>query len=171
MIDQHHNPVLKYTAWTLFNIVRAALLVTGVVISISAVGMTTRREQYLWLGAPLSTLILKSLLSRFGTIPELFEHEESIALRSYLLPDRRDEFFIELNSSSPAAGTLIMINYQLMFQYRPVNSTITNDDLIVSSFSISPLMREKRLSGQFRLDNSNIYLHNGIQLRSAIFQV
>ncbi|CAF2775104.1 unnamed protein product [Rotaria sp. Silwood2] len=102
---------------------------------------------------------------------ELFEHEESIALRSYLLPTGRDEFFIGLNSSLPAAGTSIMINYQLMFKYRQVNSTITNDNLIVSSFSISPLIREKRLSGQFCLDNSNIYLHNGIQLRSAVFQV
>ena len=35
----------------------------------------------------------KPLLPRFVTIPELFEHEESIALRSYLLPDGRDEFF------------------------------------------------------------------------------
>ncbi|CAF4015568.1 unnamed protein product [Rotaria sp. Silwood2] len=33
--------------------------------------------------------IPKPLLPRFVTIPELFEHEESIALRTYLLPDGR----------------------------------------------------------------------------------
>ncbi|CAF4369920.1 unnamed protein product [Rotaria sp. Silwood2] len=104
-------------------------------------------------------------------MPELFEHEKFIALRSYLLPDGRDEFFIELNSSLPAAGTSIMIDYQVVFKYRPLNSTSRNDNLMASSFSISPLVREKGLFGQFRLDNSNICLYNGIQLRSAIFQV
>lgn len=70
-IDGNRNPGLKYTAWTVFNgamglslapicflqpalISRAALMTTGIVGSISAVGMTARREQYLWLGAPLS---------------------------------------------------------------------------------------------------------------------
>ena len=70
-IDENRNPGLKYAAWTLFNgamglslapvyflqpalITRAALMTTGIVGSISAVGMTARREQYLWLGAPLS---------------------------------------------------------------------------------------------------------------------
>ncbi|CAF4349575.1 unnamed protein product, partial [Rotaria sp. Silwood2] len=35
-----------------------------------------------------------------------------------------------------------------------------NDYIIVRSFSILLLIREKKLFGQFRLDNSNIYLHN-----------
>ena len=48
---------------------------------------------------------------------------------------------------------------------------VASDYLIVRSFPISSLIREKKLSGQFRLDNSNICLHNGIQLRSATFQV
>ncbi|CAF3158342.1 unnamed protein product, partial [Rotaria sp. Silwood2] len=42
--------------------------------------------------------IPKPLLPRFVTIPELFEHEESIALCAYLLPDGRVEFFIAENS-------------------------------------------------------------------------
>ena len=105
------------------------------------------------------------------TIPELFEHEESIALRSYLLPDGRDEFFIGQNSLLPAEGALIMTNYRLIFKGRPVNPAIANDYLIVRSFPISSLIREKKLSGQYRLDNSNICLHNGIQLRSATFQL
>ncbi|CAF3991739.1 unnamed protein product [Adineta steineri] len=113
----------------------------------------------------------KPLLPRFVTIPELFEHEESIALRSYLLPDGRDEFFIGQNSLLPAEGALIMTNYRLIFKGRPVNPAIANDYLIVRSFPISSLIREKKLSGQFRLDNSNICLHNGIQLRSATFQL
>jgi hypothetical protein len=65
----------------------------------------------------------KPLLPRFVTIPELFEHEESIALRSYLLPDGRDEFFIGQNSLLPAEGALIMTNYRLIFKGRPVNPT------------------------------------------------
>ena len=134
----------------------------------------------------------KPLLPRFVTIPELFEHEESIALRSYLLPDGRDEFFIGQHSLLPAEGALIMTNYRLIFKGRPVNPAsmwsrekkkgilrnlssfillVANDYLIVRSFPISSLIREKKLSGQFRLDNSNICLHNGIQLRSATFQV
>ncbi|CAF4049913.1 unnamed protein product, partial [Rotaria sordida] len=113
----------------------------------------------------------KPLLPRFVTIPELFEHEESIALRSYLLPDGRDEFFIGLNSLLPAEGALIMTNYRLIFKGRPVNPAIANDYVIVRSFPISSLIREKKLSGQFRVDNSNICLHNGIQLRSATFQL
>ncbi|CAF1097370.1 unnamed protein product [Adineta ricciae] len=113
----------------------------------------------------------KPLLPRFVTIPELFEHEESIALRSYLLPDGRDEFFIGQHSLLPAEGALIMTNYRLIFKGRPVNPAIANDYLIVRSFPISSLIREKKLSGQFRLDNSNICLHNGIQLRSATFQL
>jgi hypothetical protein len=63
----------------------------------------------------------KPLLPRFVTIPELFEHEESIALRSYLLPDGRDEFFIGQNALLPAEGALIMTNYRLIFKGRPVN--------------------------------------------------
>jgi FtsH-binding integral membrane protein len=70
-IDDRQNPGLKYATWAVFNgamglslapicfmqpalIARAALMTTGIVGSISAVGMTARREQYLWLGAPLS---------------------------------------------------------------------------------------------------------------------
>ncbi len=70
-IDDRKNPGLKYATWALFNgamglslapvyfiqpalIARAALMTTGIVGSISFVGMTARREQYLWLGAPLS---------------------------------------------------------------------------------------------------------------------
>jgi len=70
-IDDRQNPGLKYAAWTVFNgamglslapvcfmqpalIARAALMTTGIVGSISAVGMTAKREQYLWIGAPLS---------------------------------------------------------------------------------------------------------------------
>jgi hypothetical protein len=71
----------------------------------------------------------------------------------------------------PAEGALIMSNYRLIFKGRPVNPAIASDYLIVRSFAISSLIREKKLSGQFRLDNSNICLHNGIQLRSATFQV
>ena len=59
----------------------------------------------------------KPILPRFVTIPELFEHEESIALRCYLLPDGRDEF----NALLPAEGALIMTNYRLIFKGRPVN--------------------------------------------------
>ena len=70
-IDDRKNPALKYATWALFNgamglslaplcfmqpalIARAALMTSGVVGSISAVGMTARREQYLWIGGPLS---------------------------------------------------------------------------------------------------------------------
>jgi growth hormone-inducible transmembrane protein len=73
LIDQYQHLVWKYTAWTLFNssfgimlsplcqlesslLARAALLSTGIVTSIIAIGMTARREQYLWLGGPLSKL-------------------------------------------------------------------------------------------------------------------
>lgn len=71
----------------------------------------------------------KPLLPRFVTIPELFEHEESIALRSYLLPDGRDEFFIGQNALLPAEGALIMTNYRLIFKGRPVNPTSKFDQL------------------------------------------
>lgn len=70
-IDDRQNPGLKYATWAIFNgamgltlapiyfmqpalIARAALMTSGIVGSISAVGMTAKREQYLWLGAPLS---------------------------------------------------------------------------------------------------------------------
>ncbi|CAF3516847.1 unnamed protein product [Rotaria socialis] len=63
----------------------------------------------------------KPLLSGFVTIPELFEHEESIALRSYLLLDGRDKLFIGQNSLLPTEGALIMANYRLIFKGRPIN--------------------------------------------------
>ena len=72
-IDDRRNPGLKYATWALFNgamglclapicfmqpalIARAALMTSGVVGAISAVGMTARREQYMWIGGPLSKL-------------------------------------------------------------------------------------------------------------------
>ena len=72
-VDERRNPGLKYASWAVFNgvmglslaplyfyqpalLARAALMTTGIVGSISAVGMTAKREQYLWLGAPLSKL-------------------------------------------------------------------------------------------------------------------
>ncbi|CAF1202768.1 unnamed protein product, partial [Didymodactylos carnosus] len=115
----------------------------------------------------------KPTLPRFIMIPENTEHEEYYALRSYLLPDGRDEFFSQNSVASllPAEGALIMTNYRLIFKGRPVNPTISNEYLIVRSFPISSLIREKKLSGQFRVDNSNICLHNGMQLRSATFQL
>lgn len=75
----------------------------------------------------------KPLLPRFVMIPEFFEHEESIALRSYLLPDGRDEFFLGQNSLLPAEGALIMTNYRLIFKGRPVNpaSECSLADLLV----------------------------------------
>ncbi|CAF3559549.1 unnamed protein product [Rotaria socialis] len=113
----------------------------------------------------------KPLLPRSVTIPELFEHEESIALRSYLLLDGRDEFFIEQNSLLPTEGALMMTNYRLIFNGRPINPATANDYVIVRSFPISSLIREKKLCGEFRIDNTNICLHNSIQLRSATFQL
>jgi FtsH-binding integral membrane protein len=86
MINQHQNPVWKYTAWTLFNsslglvlsplfylksslLAHAALLSAGIVTSISAVAMTARREQYLWLGAPLSKFSMNiSLNDLYGLV-------------------------------------------------------------------------------------------------------
>lgn len=66
--------------------------------------------------------MLKPLLPRFVTIPDLFEHDESIALRSYLLLDGRDELFYGQNSLlPPPEGALIMTNYRLIFKGRPVN--------------------------------------------------
>ncbi|CAF1306921.1 unnamed protein product, partial [Didymodactylos carnosus] len=117
--------------------------------------------------------IPKPILPRFIMIPENTEHEEYYALRSYLLPDGRDEFFSQNSVTSllPAEGALIMTNYRLIFRGRPVNPAISNEYLIVRSFPISALIREKKLSGQFRVDNSNICLHNGMQLRSATFQL
>lgn len=96
------------------NLVRFALETVQVQIEVlEKVYRETRRV------APLP----KPLLPRFVTIPELFEHEESIALRSYLLPDGRDEFFIGQNALLPAEGALIMTNYRLIFKGRPVNPT------------------------------------------------
>jgi len=83
-IDEHRSPGLKYGAWTLFNgamalslapiffiqpalIGRAALMTTGIVGSISAVGMTARREQYLWLGAPLMAGLVAVCLASLGS--------------------------------------------------------------------------------------------------------
>lgn len=129
----------------------------------------------------------KPMLPRFVTISELFEDEKSIALRSDLLPDGREEFFYEQNSLLPAEGALIMTNYRLIFKGRPVHPastwkektirtdlssiSVANEYFIVRSFSISSVSREQKWSSQFRLETSNICLHNGIQLRSATFQV
>ncbi|CAF3678329.1 unnamed protein product [Rotaria sp. Silwood1] len=114
MIDQHQHPVLKYTAWTLFNssfglvlsplcylesslLARAALLSTGVVASISAVGMTARRGQYLWLGAPLmaglsvvclasiSSLILPSTAIKTLSVSEWISLYGGLAIFSGIL--------------------------------------------------------------------------------------
>ncbi|CAF0954485.1 unnamed protein product [Rotaria sordida] len=84
-IDDQQNPGLKYTTWAIFNgamgltlapiyfmqpalIARAALMTTGIVGSISAVGMTARREQYLWLGAPLMAGLVAVCLASIGSI-------------------------------------------------------------------------------------------------------
>ena len=76
----------------------------------------------------------KPLLPRFITIPEFFEHEESIALRSYLLPDGRDEFILGQNSLLPAEGALILTNYRLIFKGRPVNPASEFEFSFVISF-------------------------------------
>ncbi|CAF3639140.1 unnamed protein product [Rotaria sp. Silwood1] len=69
-INEQKHPTFKYAAWTLFNgtmglslaplyfmqpaiMTRAAVMAAGIVGSISAIGMTARRQEYLWLGAPL----------------------------------------------------------------------------------------------------------------------
>jgi len=84
-IDDRRNPVLKYATWAVFNgamglslapiyfmqpalIARAALMTTGIVGSISAVGMTARREQYLWLGAPLMAGLVAVCLASIGSV-------------------------------------------------------------------------------------------------------
>ncbi|UJR23222.1 hypothetical protein I4U23_026241 [Adineta vaga] len=84
-IDDQRQPGLKYGSWTLFNsimglslaplcfmqpalLARAALMTTGIVGSISAVGMTARREQYLWLGAPLMAGLVTVCLASFGSL-------------------------------------------------------------------------------------------------------
>jgi hypothetical protein len=53
----------------------------------------------------------KPLLLHFGTctMSELFEPEESIALRAYLLSDGRDEFFIGRDSLLLGDGALIIV--------------------------------------------------------------
>jgi hypothetical protein len=106
----------------------------------------------------------KPLLPRFVTTPELFEHEESIALRSYLLPDERDEFFIGQNSLILGEGVLIMTNYRLILKGRPVNlgSMFEKDlskrnnyaDIIISMYPIQTfrLLYRKRYQWVERKD-------------------
>ncbi|CAF1130373.1 unnamed protein product, partial [Didymodactylos carnosus] len=84
-IDDRQHPVLKYSAWTVFNgalalslspvffsapalVSRAALYTAGIVGSITAVGMTARREQYLWIGAPLMAGLVVVCLSSIGAV-------------------------------------------------------------------------------------------------------
>ena len=64
-------------------------------------------------------------LPRFVTILELLEHEQSIALRSYLLADGRDQFVIGENSLLPAERALIITNYRLIFKDRRINRAST----------------------------------------------
>ncbi|CAM4907674.1 unnamed protein product [Rotaria socialis] len=84
-INDRENPGLKYGTWGIFNaamglslapiyfmqpalIARAALMTTGIVGSISAVGMTAKREQYLWLGAPLMAGLVAVCLASIGSV-------------------------------------------------------------------------------------------------------
>ncbi|CAF1091028.1 unnamed protein product [Adineta ricciae] len=84
-IDDQRQPALKYGAWATFNgimglslaplcfmqpalLARAALVTTGLVGSISAVGMTARREQYLWIGAPLMAGLVTVALASIGSV-------------------------------------------------------------------------------------------------------
>lgn len=82
-----------------------------------------------------------------------------------------DKLSTNLQRSTSQSSKWVWIFFRHFICLLSFERLVSNEYLIVRSFPISALIREKKLSGQFRLENSNICLHNGIQLRSATFQV
>jgi hypothetical protein len=121
---------------------------------------------------------------------------EPTPLRCHLMPDGREEVCGVNTGGSvllPAEGCLFLTNYRLIYRGIPIGDALMNDAVITRSFPVSALMKEKKISNQYQssaaaavaalaaANNSNSVtqstitdlatLHDGLQMRSASFQL
>ncbi|XP_043190119.1 myotubularin-related protein 13-like isoform X3 [Amphibalanus amphitrite] len=106
-------------------------------------------------------------------MPSLLPGEELLleAVRSYLLPDGREEMTGALGGPAflPAEGAFFITNYRLIFKGAPCDA-FASELAIVRSLPISSLTKEKRISVQY-LPHLDQWLQEGLQLRSNTFQL
>ncbi|XP_053384706.1 myotubularin-related protein 13-like isoform X1 [Mercenaria mercenaria] len=106
--------------------------------------------------------------------PAMLPGEEIVmeGLRVYLLPDGRDEGTgVTMGGPSllPAEGAVFLTTYRIIFKGIPCDP-LACEQVIMRSFPISTLTKEKKLSVQY-LPHLNQWLQEGLQLRSNIFQL
>ncbi|KAK9497874.1 hypothetical protein O3M35_003784 [Rhynocoris fuscipes] len=105
-------------------------------------------------------------------VPTLVMGEEVLCdgLRVYLLADGREETFHQLLGLPPllpAEGAVFVTNYRVIFKGTP-SDPLACEQVVVRSFPVSSLTKEKKVSVQHHLDQ---WLQEGLQLRSCTFQL
>ncbi|XP_052823707.1 myotubularin-related protein 13 isoform X6 [Octopus bimaculoides] len=106
--------------------------------------------------------------------PTILPGEEIVmeGLRVYLLPDGREEGVggsLGGPCLLPAEGAIFLTTYRIIFKGIPCDP-LACEQIVVRCFPVSTLTREKRISVQY-LQHLDQWLHEGLQLRSNIFQL
>ncbi|KAH0520782.1 Myotubularin-related protein 5 [Microtus ochrogaster] len=104
--------------------------------------------------------------------PRLLPGEECVldGLRVYLLPDGREEGVGGSGGGPallPAEGAVFLTTYRVIFTGMPTDPLV-GDQVVVRSFPVAALTKEKRISVQTPVDQ---LLQDGLQLRSCTFQL
>ncbi|XP_048209557.1 myotubularin-related protein 5 isoform X3 [Perognathus longimembris pacificus] len=104
--------------------------------------------------------------------PRLLPGEECVldGLRVYLLPDGREEGAGGSGGGPallPAEGAVFLTTYRVIFTGMPTDPLV-GEQVVVRSFPVAALTKEKRLSVQTPVDQ---LLQDGLQLRSCTFQL
>lgn len=107
-------------------------------------------------------------------LPTILPGEEIVmdGLRVYLLPDGREEGVggsLGGPCLLPAEGAVFLTTYRIIFKGIPCDP-LACEQIVVRCFPVSTLTREKRISVQY-LQHLDQWLHEGLQLRSSIFQL
>lgn len=94
-------------------------------------------------------------------------------LRAYLINDGKDESRTGVVSGTqflPAEGAIFITNYRVIFKGRPMDP-YASESIIVRSFPISSIIKEKRVTVSTIASLIDRYLPEGLQIKSNTFQV
>ncbi|XP_076471850.1 myotubularin-related protein 13-like isoform X2 [Babylonia areolata] len=106
--------------------------------------------------------------------PVLLPGEEMVmdGLRAYLLQDGREEGLggnLGGPSLIPAEGAIFLTTYRVIFKGTPCDPIVC-EQVVMRCFPVSTLTKEKKMGTQY-LQHLDQWLHEGLQLRSNIFQM
>ncbi|CAG5130727.1 unnamed protein product, partial [Candidula unifasciata] len=107
--------------------------------------------------------------------PLLLPGEEIVmeGLRAYLLPDGREEGAggnIGGPSLLPSEGAVFLTTYRIIFRGIPCDP-FACEKTVMRSFPVSSLTKQKKISLQHYLPQGLQGFHEGLQLRSSVFQL